>query len=72
MANVPVSPLAWKGSAVLIMAARIEHFFIRGLRFRCTRQRLDKVLLDLGELDRLFSDLARRDHGILVIVPVSR
>ena len=55
---------------VLVGRDEVQHLLVRGLRLRRARQRLDQVLLDPAELDRLVGDLAQRDDGVLVVVAV--
>ena len=57
---------------VLVGRDEVEHLLVRRLRLRRARQRLDQVLLDPAEVDRLLGDLAQRDDGVLVVVAVDR
>ena len=44
---------------ILIGRDQVQHFLVRRLRLRRTRQRLNQILLDLAEFDRLVRDLAQ-------------
>ena len=57
---------------VLVGRDQVQHFLVGWLRLRRAGQRLDQVLLDARQFDRLVRDFAQGDDGVLVVVAINR